>query len=43
VRQFKNHIELFSAFLDERRESQMQNLKKKTDKTPACLQKNFHG
>jgi len=32
VRQFKNHIELFSTFLDERRESQMENLKEKTDK-----------
>ena len=53
--QFKNHIELFSTFLNERRYSEMWNLKKKTDKIHfiqfqlfifcklACLEKNFHG
>jgi len=34
ARQFKNHIELFSTFLEESRESQMKNFKKKTNKNP---------
>jgi len=50
--QVKNNIELFSTFLKERREIQMQNLKKKRDKLrlsiffffykPAYPQKKFH-
>ena len=32
ARQFKNHVELFSTFVDESRDSKMQNFKKKTDK-----------
>ena len=34
ARQLKNYVELFFTFLDESRLSQMQNLKKKTDKNP---------
>jgi len=34
ARQIKNLIELFSTFLDESRESKMENLKKKTNKNP---------
>jgi len=35
ARQFKNHVELFSAFLDERRESKMIKFEKyKTEKNP---------
>jgi len=34
VRQFKNYIELFLTFLDESRDSQMQNWTRKTNKNP---------
>ena len=55
ARQFKNHVELFSTFLDESRESQCKISKRKQTKTlliqfrlfifykTACLQKYFHG